>query len=181
MALFGHVTQGAVKATPMSADRKFSLRTQAPEDGVVTALFADLQNDGTEIQAFRMGIYNDAPTMSGASLVDASDVVLLSPTMARTWVAFNSGINANVVGGNIYWLTLQAGTTGGNASFWYDSGVGSELLADDIFSDGLSSTFGVSTSAVNSIALYAGYTPVGGSGGASSGIGRVARGSVGWK
>jgi hypothetical protein len=160
MATFGHLGQGTTLATSMNGDRKFALRVVAPEDGVVTAVSVDMQNLGSEIQAFRAGVYNDAPTISGATLVDDSDSLLLSPGATRQWVNFNSGLNASVSAGNIYWLTLHAGATGGNAAFYYDSGVGSELLADDSWGDGLSATFGTATTAANSIAIYAQYTAV---------------------
>ena len=160
MASFGHIGQGATHATPMAADVKFSLRTIAPEDGVVTALYADLQNDGSEVQALRMGIYNDAISMPGATLVDDSDVVLIAPGATRAFVRF-TGINASIISGAVYWLTLQAGATGGSASFWYDDLVGSELIANDTFSDNMAPSYGpITTSASRSVALYGDYTPV---------------------
>lgn len=160
MATFGHTTTGATQTVGLTGDSKFSLRTVAPEDGVVNAIYVDMVNNGSEIQAFRAGIYNDAPTISGASLIDQSDVVLLAPGMTRAFVAFNSGLSAPIVGGSAYWLTLHSGLTGGNASFYYDAGVGSELIGTDSFSDGLSSAYGSASQFSNSIAIYGDYVPV---------------------
>lgn len=159
MSSFGHLAQGQTHATPLAADTKFSLRTIAPEDGTVTRLYADLQNDGSDIQAFRMGIYNDAQTMSGATLVDSSDTILLAPGATRAFLAF-TGISATITAGAVYWLTLQVGPTGGNASFWYDDGVGTQLIASDPFADGMSPSYGsVTSSSARSVALYADYNP----------------------
>jgi hypothetical protein len=178
VALFGHVTQGALQSSAVAGDTKIALKTVAPENGTVTEIYADLQNNGSEIQAFRMGIYNDAPSVSGATLVDQTDITLLSPGATRTWVRF-SGISASILFANVYWITLQAGPTGGNATYWYDSGVGNSLIAGDTFADGLATTFGTPTSQpTNSIALYASYVSAYG---AVVGIKAVARGSVGWK
>lgn len=158
MASFGHTGQGTTLGSPLAADQKVSLRVIAPEDGVVTALFVEMVNSGSDIQVFRVGIYNDAPTISGATLVDQSDIVALAPGMTRQWVEFRSGINAAIVSASAYWLTLHSGTTGGNASYYFDSGVGSQISASDVFSDGLASTYGTATSSSNSLAIYAEYT-----------------------
>jgi hypothetical protein len=159
MATLGHSAQGATKGTAVNADVKFALKVTASESGTITLMSCDLQNDGVDIVAFRVGVYNDAVTIANAILVDSSDVVLVAPGMVRQWVDF-SGVNAPIIAGNSYWLTLQAGPTGGNASFWYDGGSGNELIANDVFSDGLSSSFGTPTSQPsNSIAIYATYTP----------------------
>ncbi len=161
MPTFGHTAQGLVKAGVMAGDTKFALRTSAQETGTVTEVAVDMQNDGAEIQAFRAGIYADAATVSNSALIDQSDTVLLSPGTPRSWVRFSSGINASVTAGQILWLVLHAGLAGGNASFWYDSGVGREQIAADTYSDGLSAAFGtVSVDQANTIAIYATYTTV---------------------
>lgn len=167
MPTFGHTTQGTSQTAGLSGDKKFALKSIAPSDGVVNAISVDMQNSGTEIQAFRAAVYNDAPTVSGATLVDVSDTVLIAPGTTRQWITFNSNLSASIIGGFAYWLTLHTGSTGGNASFWYDAGVGSELLGDDAFSDGTSSSFGTATTAANSVAIYADYVP---SVNASSGV-----------
>jgi hypothetical protein len=164
MALLGHIAQGTAHATPMSGDRKFALKVQAPEDGTITALYADIQNDGIDIQALRAGVYNDATVIANATLVDQGNTVLVSPGTPRTWVALDSGLACPIVAGNFYWLTLHAGLAGGNASFWYDAGVGNELVADDTFADGLAATFGTPTQLANAIAMYVSYTPTSGTG-----------------
>jgi hypothetical protein len=160
MATFGHVAQGATQSSPLAADSKTALRVIAPEDGVVTALFADLQNNGSEIQGFRTGIYADTgSTLAAGTLLDSSDTRLLSSGAGRAFYQF-PGINVSVSAGNFYWLTLHFGSTGGNASYWYDSGVGNRLSGTDSFDDGLSNPFGtVSASGANSLAIYAEYTP----------------------
>lgn len=159
MATFGHTTTGATQTVGITGDSKFSLKTVAPEDGVVLTIYVDMVNNGSEIQAFRAGVYNDAPTISGATLVGQSNTVLLAPGMTRAFVAF-TGLTASIAGGSAYWLTLHSGLTGGNASFYYDAGVGSELLGSDSFADGLSSTYGSATQLNNSIAIYGEYIPV---------------------
>jgi hypothetical protein len=158
---FGHLAQGTSKSSALAGDNKIALRTVAPEDGVVTAVNVDMENPGSEIQAFRTGVYADTGSLIAAgALLDSSDTVLLSPGTTRRWVQF-SGINLPVSGGVLYWLTLQFGTAGGNASYWYDVGVGSRLSGVDSFADGLSNPFGaVSASGSNSLAIYADYTPV---------------------
>lgn len=181
MATFGHVTTGITQTGGLTADKKHALRVIAPESGTVTSLFADMQNSGTEIQSFRAGVYNDNPTISAATLISQSDVVLLAPGATRNWVGFSSGLNAAIVGGNVYWLVLHVGGTGGNASFWYDAGVGSKLFADDAFTDGLSATFGTTTSSSDSVAMYASYIPAAGTGSIRRGLRQVAVGSTGWK
>src|SRR5215208_5917497 len=158
MSTFGHLALGTSQTAGSSGDKKFALKTVAPEDGLVTRLFVDLENPGVDIQAFRAAVYNDAPTVSGATLVDVSDAILISPGMLRQFVPF-TGIAAPVIGGFVYWLTLHTGPIGGNAKFGYDAGVGNELLGTDAFSDGTSATFGTATTAVNSVAIYAEYVP----------------------
>jgi hypothetical protein len=145
----------------LAADSKLALRAVAPEDGVVTAINVDMENPGSEIQAFRTGIYADVGSLIAAgALLDSSNVVLLAPGMTRQWVQF-SGINLSVSAGLVYWLTLHFGPTGGNASYWYDVGVGNRLSGADSFTDDLSNPFGtVSASGSNSLAIYADYTPV---------------------
>jgi hypothetical protein len=160
MALLGHATTGSTHGSTLPGDRKWALKVQAPEDGTITALYVDMQNDGIDIQAFRAGVYNDASIIANATLISAGDIKLLAPGALRAWVGFDSGIAAPIAAGSFYWLVLQAGSAGGNGSFWYDPGVGNQLIADDIFADGMAATFGTPISQVaNSVAIYASYVP----------------------
>jgi hypothetical protein len=165
----------------LSADEKRALLTIAPEAGTAVALYADLQNSGTEIQVMRAGIYTGTASTPTTLLSPYSDPVLLAPGMVRAWVPF-TGLSASFTAGQFLWLTVQSGTTGGNASYWRDTGVGTMAIAADVFTSGLAFNWGVSTSVTsNSPAFYADYIAAGGATGQSPGVRHVARGSVGWK
>jgi hypothetical protein len=155
VATFGHVTQGALESIPLLGDKKYSLFAVAPESGQLNSLAVDMQNDGSAIQAFRAGVY----TLAG-TLTHVSGDVLIAPGMTRQWVTFALGAGPDIVAGSTYLLTLHAGLTGGQASFWYDNSLGHEYVAADIFADGLESTYGaIESDLVQSPAIYAGYTP----------------------
>lgn len=159
MATFGHVAQGTAKTTGLTADRKFGLVTTAPEDGTVTEIAVDYQHDGTEVAALRAGIYNYA-SGTPTTLVDESDSFLISPGAARQFRLF-TGLSAVVVGGASYVLALHVGPVGGQIGLWYDPGVGTELIDDDPWMDGLSASWAPVTSSgtLASPAIYAQYTP----------------------
>lgn len=181
MSLLGHITQGDTAYPALSADQKWALKVTATEAGTISTLFADMQNLGSEIQVFRAGVYADAVSFANSALLDSSDQVWLSPGMTRQWVTFPN-LAATLISGNSYWLTLQAGPTGGNAVLWYEAGVGSEVNASDSYANGLEDPFGpLDVARTRSPAIYASYVPTSGVGSLSTGISRILTGSAGWK
>jgi hypothetical protein len=181
MAIFGHLAQGSSRSAALAADYKLALLAVAPESGTITSLVVDMENSSVDIQAMRAGVYAKDPAGAPTSLLGQSEVVLLAPGMSRSWVFFNQGLSVAIASGNSYWLTLQAGPTGGRAQVWRDTGAGTQAEATDIFSDGLSGSFGAAIGSSNSIAIYADYVPSTGTGSLSSGISRIVTGSAGWK
>ncbi len=158
MASFGHLAPGATGPLTVNADVKLALRVVAPEDGVTSAIWADLVNNSTEIQAWRAGIYSDAVSPANSTLLDSSNEVVISPGATRRFFQF-SGLNAQVFAGNVYWLALQAGAAGGSVGYYYDAGAGRRIISNDGYADGMSSSFGTITSDTsNSPAFYADYT-----------------------